>query len=406
MPKRRGEASKFRGTPLGVWITAFSLVAVAGTSAYAAGFSLDDDSAVLIATDGVIYSIDLTDAGLTAGASLSGDALGDVVAVEGIPSSDTVFALDADTDPSLASVSTVSGASTHIKDDYTNQEVPDGIVRLDDGTTYLAHLPAGEATWHISALDLATGEPSNSQEFDLSGVNKRVYALAAVDSTVYAFLSGEEDAVYSVDPATGTLTAVSAASGALTGENVFGADTTADGTVYLLGVDGSDNGTLYTTDLAGTTTQVGTISLGTGVTAGNLAIATLLDSERVEEDSGDSGDSGDSSESDSDSDDEDTPAPAAVPPPAPAPVPAPTPAPAPEPQEDPVQEEPAAPVTAEPEPLPEPEPVLEPEPVAQEDPALFPLPWVVGVLALLVVVVFALFFWFVTRRERQLRANR
>jgi len=146
--------------------------------------------------------------------------------------------------------------------------------------------------------------------------------------------------------------------------------------------------------------------LGGTEIAENLAIATLLDSERVEDDSGDSGDSGGSSESDSDSDEQDTPAPAVVPPPAPAPVPAPTPAPQPEPVEEPVQEEPLAPVTAEPDPVPEPEPVLTAEPVAQEDPALFPVPWVVGMIALLVVVVFGLFFWFATRRERQLRANR
>ena len=71
-----------------------------------------------------------------------------------------------------------------------------------------------------------------------------------------------------------------------------------------------------------------------------------------------------------------------------------------------MQQDSVASVTSEPEPLPEPEPELEPEPVALEDPALFPLPWVVGMMALLVVALFGVFFWFATRRERQLRANR
>ena len=233
-------------------------------------------------------------------------------------------------------------------------------------------------------------------------------ALAWADDTLYGFALGEDDAMYSIDPATGVATLERAkGTGDLVGEPVLGADTTADGTIYILGFPDSNVAALYTTEPAGSTTKVADITgLGGTEIAENLAIATLLDSERVEEDSEESGDSGGSSESDSDSDEEDTPAPAVVPPPAPAPVPAPTPAPQPEPVEEPVQEEPVAPVTAEPEPVPEPEPVLTPEPVTQEDPALFPVPWVVGMIALLVVAVFGLFFWFATRRERQLRANR
>ncbi len=233
-------------------------------------------------------------------------------------------------------------------------------------------------------------------------------ALTWADDTLYGFALGEDDAMYSIDPATGVATLERAkGTGDLVGEAVLGADTAADGTIYILGFPDSEDAVLYTTDPNGSTTKVADITgLGGTEIAENLAIATLLDSERVEDDSGDSGDSGGSSESDSDSDEQDTPAPAVVPPPAPAPVPAPTPAPQPEPVEEPVQEEPVAPGTAEPDPVPEPEPVLTAEPVAQEDPALFPAPWVVAVLALLVVVVFGVFFWFATRRERQLRANR
>ncbi len=233
-------------------------------------------------------------------------------------------------------------------------------------------------------------------------------ALTWADDTLYGFALGEDDAMYSIDPATGVATLERAkGTGDLVGEAVLGADTAADGTIYILGFPDSEDAVLYTTDPNGSTTKVADITgLGGTEIAENLAIATLLDSKRVEDDSGDSGDSGGSSESDSDSDEQDTPAPAVVPPPAPAPVPAPTPAPQPEPVEEPVQEEPVAPVTAEPDPVPEPEPVLTAEPVAQEDPALFPVPWVVGMIALLVVVVFGVFFWFATRRERQLRANR
>ena len=279
MPMRSAEAKKPLNRSWMVSAAALGATALVTTTAYAAGFSLGDDDAVLIASDGQIYSVDLTTAAITAGATLSGDALGDVVALEANPTNDTLFALDQDADPSLASIASSTGVSTYIEDDYTNQEVPDGIARMDDGTVYITHLPAGESTFQISTLDLATGVYSGSQDTDLAGTNKRVHALAAVDGTLYAFVTSAEDAVYSVDPATGSLTEARAATGTLTGENVFAADTAADGTIYILGVDGSDNATLYTTDPAGATTSIGAITLGAGVTVANFAIGTLLDSQ-------------------------------------------------------------------------------------------------------------------------------
>ncbi len=68
-----------------MWITTFSLVAVAGTSAYAAGFSLDDDSAVIVGSEGTIYSLDLTSGVATAGATLSGDTPADTSASRQTP---------------------------------------------------------------------------------------------------------------------------------------------------------------------------------------------------------------------------------------------------------------------------------------------------------------------------------
>ena len=275
---------------------------------------------------------------------------------------------------------------------------------MDDGTVYITHLPAGESTFQISTLDLATGVYSGSQDTDLAGTNKRVHALAAVDGTVYAFVTNAEDAVYSVDPATGTLTQVRPATGTLTGENVFAADTAADGTIYILGVDGSDNATLYTTDPAGATTSIGAITLGAGVTVANFAIGTLLDSERTSDDSEES----DSGDSDSNSDDSTTPAPAPVPPPVPPPAPAPTPEPAPEPDTKEPQDQVGSKQKPEPvpEPVPETDALILPEPEQPGDPALITQPWVVVMMALAVLAVFGVVFGVVLGRERKLGANR
>ena len=80
------------------------------------------------------------------------------------------------------------------------------------------------------------------------------------------------------------------------GVTIVAADHTADDTVYVLGRDIDSNVSLYTSDLAGTSTLVGAITgLPTGVSVGNFAIATLLADERVGADieEGSGGDSGD-----------------------------------------------------------------------------------------------------------------
>lgn len=80
----------------------------------------------------------------------------------------------------------------------------------------------------------------------------------------------------------------------MAGVTIVAADSAADDTVYLLARETDNSLSLYTNDLAGTSTMVGAISgLPLGVDAGNFAIATLLESERSEDDTEES--SGDDS---------------------------------------------------------------------------------------------------------------
>jgi len=87
-----------------------------------------------------------------------------------------------------------------------------------------------------------------------------------------------------VDPATGVLTEQRAASGVVTAGHIVAADSTAAGLLYLVAYDsGTKVSTLYSLNPAGggSTTAIGQITgLPAGKTAENLAIATLLDSER------------------------------------------------------------------------------------------------------------------------------
>lgn len=254
--------------------------------AFASGFTLDDDDALIVGSDSVVYSLNLSTAVATAGATMSGDApTASFSALEADPTLDTGY-LGTLGDASLSSVATSDGTTTFIEDDYgfmTGAGV-DGIVRLDDGTVYLSHIQPMGAGYAVSEVDLATGVLSNTQLTSLSSTNTRVAALAHVDDTIYAFVPGATDTLYSLDPATGALTQVSAASGVVTSGEIVAADSTADGTLYLIGyVSGTKTSTLYSLDPAsgGVTTSIGVITgIAAGKTAENLAIATLLDSER------------------------------------------------------------------------------------------------------------------------------
>ncbi|MDR9434927.1 hypothetical protein, partial [Pontimonas sp.] len=130
----------------------------------------------------------------------------------------------------------------------------------------------------------------------MGGNNKIVSALVSVADSLYGFVLGGDDGLYLVDTDTGELAATQAASDEMDGITIVAADHTADDTVYVLGRDIDSNFSLYTNDLAGTSTLVGAITgLSTGVSVGNFAIATLLADERVGEDTeeGSGGDSGD-----------------------------------------------------------------------------------------------------------------
>ena len=246
---------------------------------------------------------------------MSGDApAASFSALEADPTGDTAY-LGTLGDASLSSVATSDGTTTFIEDDYgfmTGAGV-DGIVRLDDGTVYLTHIQPMGAGYAVSEVDLATGVLSNTQLTSLSSANTRVTALTHVDDTIYAFVPGATDTLYSLDPSTGVLTQVRAASGVVTSGEIVAADSTADGTLYLIGyVSGTKTSTLYSLDPAtgGVTSSIGVISgIAAGKTAENLAIATLLDSERPADPPPQSR----SEDSDSDRDDEDvveeTPAP-------------------------------------------------------------------------------------------------
>ena len=290
--RRTGDRGLF-GRRARASLTFFSLITAAtfsaSTLAFASGFSLEDDSALIVGSDSVIYSLDLSNGVATAGATLNGDSpMASFTALEADPTSDTAY-LGTLGDASFSSIDTPDGAATFIEDDYgfMSGAGVDGIVRLDDGVTYLSHIRPMGAGYAISQVDLAAGVLSDTQLTTLGGANTRVTALAHVEETIYAFVPSSTDTLYSLDPATGVLTEERAASGVVTAGDIVAADSTAVGLLYLVAYDsGTKVSTLYSLDPAGggSTTSVGQITgLAAGKTAENLAIATLLDSERPAE---------------------------------------------------------------------------------------------------------------------------
>lgn len=267
-------------------------IALAGSAgvAYAAGFGLDDDDAVIVGSDSVVYSLDLSTGVATAGATLSGDSpTASFSAAEANPTSDNAF-ITSSIDASLTAVATSDGTASFIEDDYgfMSGAALLGLARMDDGTAYMTYLPPMAAAFAIAEVDLTTGVLSGSQDTDLNGTNERVLALAGVANTLYGFALGDADTLYSIDVTTGALTLSRSASGVITtGEEIVAADTTAGGAIYLLGYDSTaETSTLYSLDPAsgGSTTKIaGITGLASGETAENLAIATLLTAERPEE---------------------------------------------------------------------------------------------------------------------------
>ena len=300
MVARRSAVQAFRAASA---LSLLPLIALVGVSeaptAHAAGFGLEDDSAVVIGSDGVIYSLNLATAAATAGQTISNDTFTYLVSgLEANPSNDTLFAVNQASAPNtnvLASVVTTTGVSTFIEDDYGADYILNGIDRSNAGTAYLSLNPDSQAgpTNYLATVDLTTGAEVPIGETSVGGVNKVLVAIVSDDDELYGFARAETDAVYSIDTATGGLTLKTAATGTISGPAVVGADATVDGTVYLMTIDDGDDNYLYFTDLAGTTTLVGQVTgFPAGVKAENLAIATLLDSERTEpeqpgEDNGD-----------------------------------------------------------------------------------------------------------------------
>jgi len=187
-------------------LTFFNLITAAtfsaSTLAFASGFSLVDDSALIVGSDSVLYSLDLATAVVTAGATLTGDSpTASFTALEADPTSDTAY-VGTLGDASLSSIDTSNGTTTFIEDDYgfMSGAGVDGIMRLDDGVTYLSHIQPMGAGYAISQVDLGTGVLSDTQLTALSGANTRVTALAHVDNTIYAFVPGSTDTLYSGRP--------------------------------------------------------------------------------------------------------------------------------------------------------------------------------------------------------------
>ncbi len=298
-------------------VAGLSLAGSAGV-AYAAGFGLDDDSALIIGSDSVVYSLDLTTGVTTAGATM------------GTPTSETSYsALEADPTNEIVYVGT-NGAGTLSEvlstDGTTTQTfgslgmgtAVDGLARLDDDSAFIAHIGFISGRSESASIDLDTGVMSGSQVITLSGGHERVLALVGLDTTLYGFVFGDADALYSLDPSNGELTLVRAASGEINaGEEVVAADITSEDVMYLLGYDSTTEvSTLYSLDPAsgGSTTEIATISgIATGETAETLAIATLLDSERPD-DSGSNSSSSSSSSRDDDDEEEVVVVPAPEPP--------------------------------------------------------------------------------------------
>ncbi len=287
-----------------------SLFAAAGLSlagsagvAFAAGFGLDDDSALIIGSDSVVYSLDLSTGVATAGATM--DTPTSETSYSGLEADPTTEIVYVGTNGAgtLSEVLSTDGTTTQTFGSLGMGTAVDGLARLDDASAYVAHIGFVSGRSEIAAIDLDTGVMTGSQVITLSGAFERVLALVSLDTTVYGFVFGDGDALYSLDPSNGELTLVRAASGEINaGEEVVAADITSNDVMYLLGYDStSEVSTLYSLDPSsgGATTEIATISgIAVGETAETLAIATLLDSERPDDSGSDSGSSSSSSRDD------------------------------------------------------------------------------------------------------------
>ena len=277
--KRRGVLGALAlGAPL-------SLALVLAHPAQAEQIGLSDDDAIVL-TPTAAYSLDLSSAELTEIATLSDDGSiagqrGGFPAVEASPGDDALFAIDQDTGgDQLFRVEYPAGSSSRIGSPLVGQAVH-GIARTNDGTTFVTVSfddGSGTTSNQLATLDLSDRKVTTIGPTTAGDTSVLITALFALDGELYGFGFLDTDTLYTIDTSTGALSEVDTFVSSLSGVFVAGADTSADGTVYIVTTNGDATSWLSTTDLA-STTEVGQI---TGGAAENLAIATLLDSERPE----------------------------------------------------------------------------------------------------------------------------
>ncbi|MDR9396591.1 hypothetical protein [Pontimonas sp.] len=153
---------------------ALALAAVPiATPLYATGGELEDDSAVMIGSDGKIYALDLDSAEVSGGVAITGDTFDYVVTgLEADPVSNTLYAINQSATDSnvLAAIDYTTAESTLVEPDYGEDEILNALDRAEDGTYFLGHLPHdGPAGAHLSTLAVDSGNYSTIDTTDLAG---------------------------------------------------------------------------------------------------------------------------------------------------------------------------------------------------------------------------------------------
>ena len=250
--------------------------------AHALGLNLEDDQAVIVGSDGVVYTLDLSSAVTTA----NGQAVvpsSSYSALEADPTLDVLYLTSA-IDASLRRIDLATGTATLIEDDYGWQTGAslEGLARRETGTVVMSYAEPMTMTYRLSEVNLATGVLTQTVSTSLGGANTGITAMTDVAGVLYGFTRSTTDQLFTIDPATGVMTSARVATGSVTGI-VVAADTLSTGEIFFLTFDNQTaTSRLYRTiPSQPTVSLVGIISgLGAGVKAENFAIATLLESER------------------------------------------------------------------------------------------------------------------------------
>ena len=250
--------------------------------AHAQPLDLGDDQAVIVGSDGVVYTLNLSSAVATA----NGQAVvpsSSYSALEADPTLDVLYLTSA-IDASLRRIDLATETATLIEDDYGWQTGAslEGLARRETGTVVMSYAEPMTMTYRLSEVNLTTGVLTQTVSTSLGGTNTGITAMTDVAGVLYGFTRTTTDQLFTIDPATGVMTSARAATGSVTGI-VVAADTLSTGEIFFLTFDNATaTSTLYRTiPSQPTVTRVGIISgLGAGVKAENFAISTLLESER------------------------------------------------------------------------------------------------------------------------------